>query len=119
MWNLAAQLRPMSLVLTVCMASILNFASAQSSGTPRTRIGVTLAGGGASGLAHIGILCWMEEHRIPIDDNSDSAGGPSSAACGCTAPQAIRERAMRSLGVVVDSPGLETRPDNDWKSVPR
>jgi NTE family protein len=34
---------------------------------PRKRIGVALAGGGAKGLAHIGVLQWMEEHRIPID----------------------------------------------------
>lgn len=34
---------------------------------PRKRIGVALAGGGAKGLAHIGVLQWMQEHRIPID----------------------------------------------------
>ena len=31
------------------------------------RLGVALAGGAALGLAHIGVLEWMEEHRIPID----------------------------------------------------
>ncbi|HZL53527.1 MAG TPA: patatin-like phospholipase family protein [Terracidiphilus sp.] len=36
---------------------------------PRGRpvVGVALEGGGALGLAHIGVLQWMEENHIPID----------------------------------------------------
>jgi NTE family protein len=34
---------------------------------PRPRIGVALEGGGALGLAHIGVLQWFEDHHIPID----------------------------------------------------
>ncbi len=33
----------------------------------RPRIGIALEGGGALGFAHIGVLRWFEEHRIPID----------------------------------------------------
>lgn len=33
----------------------------------RPKIGVALEGGGALGLAHIGVLKWFEEHHIPID----------------------------------------------------
>src|SRR4029453_17784961 len=33
----------------------------------RPRIGLALGGGSARGLAHIGLLQWFEEHRIPID----------------------------------------------------
>src|SRR5215471_4837609 len=33
----------------------------------RPKIGVALEGGGALGLAHIGVLAWFEEHHIPID----------------------------------------------------
>jgi len=33
----------------------------------RSRIGVALSGGGARGLAHIGVLQWMEENHIPVD----------------------------------------------------
>jgi NTE family protein len=33
----------------------------------RPKIGVALQGGGAKGLAHIGVLRWFEEHHIPID----------------------------------------------------
>jgi len=41
--------------------------------TPRTppkqrlRIGVALEGGGALGLAHIGVLQWLEEQHVPVD----------------------------------------------------
>src|SRR5882724_6365944 len=34
---------------------------------PRPKIGVALEGGGAMGLAHIGVLKWFEEHHIPVD----------------------------------------------------
>jgi NTE family protein len=33
----------------------------------RKTVGLALAGGGARGLAHIGVIRWLEEHRIPID----------------------------------------------------
>src|SRR3954462_9645145 len=31
------------------------------------KIGLVLEGGAALGLAHIGVLQWLEEHRIPIN----------------------------------------------------
>jgi len=36
-------------------------------GTSRPKIGVALEGGGALGLAHIGVLQWFEDQHIPID----------------------------------------------------
>jgi NTE family protein len=33
----------------------------------RPTIGLALEGGGALGLAHVGVLQWMEDHRIPVD----------------------------------------------------
>jgi NTE family protein len=33
----------------------------------RPRIGLVLSGGGARGLAHVGVLKVLEEHRVPID----------------------------------------------------
>jgi NTE family protein len=35
--------------------------------TKQPKIGLALEGGGALGLAHIGVLEWFEEHHIPID----------------------------------------------------
>jgi len=48
------------------------------SGTPvpkRLKIGVALEGGGALGLAHIGVLRWFEQHHIPIDYLSGNSMG--------------------------------------------
>jgi NTE family protein len=47
-------------------------ATSQSSSNPiaaeaRPKIGVALEGGGALGLAHVGVLKWFEEHHIPVD----------------------------------------------------
>jgi NTE family protein len=33
----------------------------------RPKIGLALSGGGARGFAHIGVLEWFEQHRIPVD----------------------------------------------------
>jgi len=34
---------------------------------PRPRVGLALSGGGALGLAEIGVIQWMEENHIPVD----------------------------------------------------
>ena len=34
---------------------------------PREKIGLVLEGGGALGLAHIGVLQWLYEHHVPVD----------------------------------------------------
>ena len=33
----------------------------------RPRVGIALEGGGALGLAHIGVMEWMVEHHVPVD----------------------------------------------------
>jgi len=48
-------------------ASFATAATPQGSPNGRPRIGVALEGGGALGLAHIGVLEWFEEHHIPVD----------------------------------------------------
>jgi len=40
---------------------------AQDAQPSRRVVGIALSGGGALGLAHIGVLRYLEEHRIPID----------------------------------------------------
>jgi NTE family protein len=38
-----------------------------NAGAPRPRVGVAFGGGSARGLAHVGVIRWFEEHRVPID----------------------------------------------------
>src|SRR4051812_37290972 len=35
--------------------------------TGRPSVGVAFGGGSARGIAHVGVIRWLEEHRIPID----------------------------------------------------
>ena len=48
--------------------------------TPRPRIGVALSGGGALGLAEIGVLQWLEEKHIPVDRVAGTSMGSIIAA---------------------------------------
>lgn len=41
----------------------------------RPRIGLALSGGGALGLTEIGVIQWMEEHHIPVDDIAGTSMG--------------------------------------------
>ena len=68
------RLRSFTLLTAVLMlVCLLNFAmSAQSSEqvtapvAKRPTLGLVLEGGGALGLAHVGVIQWLEEHRIPV-----------------------------------------------------
>lgn len=42
------------------------FAYSQQSPSTRPKVGLVLEGGSALGLAHIGVLRWLEEHRVPV-----------------------------------------------------
>lgn len=48
--------------------------------TTRPKIGIVLSGGGARGLAHIGVLEWLEQHHIPIDYIAGTSFGGFVAA---------------------------------------
>jgi NTE family protein len=51
----------------------------QQTGQPqpvlRPHIGLALSGGGARGLAHIGVLQWLEENHIPVDSIAGTSMG--------------------------------------------
>ena len=67
------RIRATDLILIVCLALLIHSrAAGQTGDTSRSpgrppKIGLALSGGGARGLAHIGVLKWFEEHRIPVD----------------------------------------------------
>ena len=60
---MAAVSRPSQLVALVLAVSA---ASAAAAGQ-RPRIGLVLSGGGALGVAHVGVLEVLEEMRVPVD----------------------------------------------------
>jgi NTE family protein len=59
-----------ALVLLLCMqlpSALAQGAAQEPVGGERPRIGLVLAGGGARGAAHIGVLKVLEEMRVPVD----------------------------------------------------
>jgi NTE family protein len=57
-------LRPLLLVF---IASSLVIAQELPTVKKRPRIGLVLEGGGALGLAHVGVIHWLEDHQVPVD----------------------------------------------------
>ncbi|NBU90746.1 MAG: patatin, partial [Flavobacteriia bacterium] len=69
----------LSYQFTLLFIIIVFFTSAQE------RVGLVLSGGGASGIAHVGVLKALEERGIPIDFIAGSSSGAlvgSLYACG-------------------------------------
>jgi len=60
---------------------------------PRPRIGLALSGGGALGLAEIGVLQWLEQNHIPVDRVAGTSMGSIIAAMYATgmSPTEIQE----------------------------
>ena len=59
----------MKIIFAILVAFVVTFpgVTAQPFSTERPKVGVVLSGGGAKGLAHIGVLKVLEEAGIPID----------------------------------------------------
>lgn len=51
----------------VVVVSFVSGFSQSTPAAPRPKVGLVLEGGGALGLAHIGVIQWLEEHRIPVN----------------------------------------------------
>jgi NTE family protein len=57
-------------------------------------IGIALEGGGALGMAHIGVLQWLEEHHIPVDRISGTSMGSLVGALYATGSTPAQMRAL-------------------------
>lgn len=58
----------------------------------RARVGLALSGGGALGLAEIGVIQWMEENHIPVDRIAGTSMGAiigAMYATGMSAPEMV------------------------------
>ena len=67
----------------------------------RKKIGLVLSGGGARGLAHIGVIQWFEEHRIPIDLVAGTSMGGLVGGIYATGADSAE---MRQLIATIDWP---------------
>ena len=71
--------------------------TAASPPAARPRVGLALSGGGALGLAEIGVLQWMEEHHIPVDRVAGTSMGSIIGAMYATgmSPDEIKDFAEK------------------------
>ncbi len=64
------QLKTYFTLAALFLGSLSSLAQDQTKTAPtskRPTIGLVLQGGGALGLAHVGVITWLEEHHIPVD----------------------------------------------------
>jgi len=91
----------------LCPAQQTLPATQQDEANPRPRIGLALSGGGALGLAEIGILQWMQENHIPVDRVAGTSMGSIIGAMYATgmAPDDIKAFAEKVNWDQVLAPG--------------
>jgi NTE family protein len=58
----------------------------------RPKIGLVLQGGGALGLAHVGVITWLEEHHIPVDYVAGTSMGGLVGGVYATGHNAVEMR---------------------------
>lgn len=57
---------------------------ARPAAADRPVVGLALSGGGARGLAHVGVLRWLQEHRVPVDRVAGTSMGAVVGAMWAT-----------------------------------
>lgn len=65
----------------ISAALIIGLSVSAGAQPPRRRIGVAFGGGSAKGIAHVGVIRWFEEHRIPIDVAAGTSMGGLVGGC--------------------------------------
>src|SRR5580698_11556959 len=93
--------------------------------TKRPTLGLVLEGGGALGLAHIGVITWMEEHRIPVNYVAGTSMGGLVGGIYATgrSPAEVRELINginwdQVLSGAIPFPDLSFRRKEDAHEVP-
>lgn len=92
----------------LAVSPLASIASTDTSSTERPRIGLVLGGGGAKGMAHIGVLRVLDELRIPIDCVAGTSMGALVGAVfagGMPPEQLEREALAIDWGKTVGSEG--------------
>src|SRR4029450_12941846 len=83
----------LAIILCAGLSPAVTFAQEQ-----RPTVGVAFGGGSARGIAHVGVIRWFEEHRIPIDMAAGtSMGGLIGGAFATGMDSADLDRMLQSL----------------------
>jgi len=105
--SLSSRIFATTLVTSLLFACCL--VASQEAQAPRPRVGLVLSGGGARGLAHIGVLKELERMRIPVDCVAGtSMGGIVGGVFASGMPVDEIERLARQIDWAV---AFQDRPD--------
>ena len=74
----------------------------------RPAIGLALEGGGALGLAHVGVIQWFEDHHVPIDRIAGTSMGALVGATYATGHSPAQMRALATSGAFMNVFTLQT-----------
>src|ERR1700739_3696359 len=96
---MTVQSRDLFAVILVCVTSTLGLAQSAPGAANHPKVGLVLEGGGALGLAHIGVINWLEEHRIPV---SYIAGTSMGGLVGGVYSTGRNPAEVRALGSSID-----------------
>lgn len=86
--------RRLALIAIVVAATDLVPRLAIGQEASRPAVGVVLGGGSARGMAHAGVLQWLEEHRIPVDR---IAGNSTGALMGAAYATGLSAKEIQTL----------------------
>lgn len=89
-------------LIAVLLFGTTQLVAAQHAGTSHTaapRVGLVLGGGGARGLAHIGVIRYLQEHGIRIDA---IAGTSMGAIVGAMYASGLDAEAMEQIATTLD-----------------
>ena len=96
-------MKPFSPLLLLLLLLLLNWSPAQAQQRPR--IGLTLSGGGARGLAHIGLLKALDSAQVRVDYVTGTSMG---AIVGALYAAGYSGAEIERIGGALDWPGLLT-----------
>ena len=115
--------RQLALFLAI-IAIAFSSLHAQDAQPSRRVVGIALSGGGALGLAHIGVLRYLEEHRIPIDRIAGTSMGGLIGGLYATGHNTVDlEKIVRDADwddLLRTTPKFEDRPvveKQDWNRI--
>ncbi len=74
----------------------------------RPAIGLALEGGGALGLAHVGVIQWFEDHHVPIDRIAGTSMGALVGAVYATGHTPAEMRVLATSGAFLNVFTLQT-----------
>ena len=102
------------LLLFACLQTVWGPNTEKPSRDRRPKVGLVLGGGGAKGVAHIGVLKVLERAGMPVDlITSTSMGSIIGGAYACGHPAAMLDSIVRTQDWAVLLSDKESNSDQD------